>query len=401
MDPATAVGFATALRALQQERFRETPVHCTLQELAAYHRGSLSSERRAEVVEHLTVCENCVILLLYGVISLDDPEQRGDQHDIEAEAAWVRLRPRFRGAFLRGRPLSALLKDRALSLEEVLSIGLEASQALAEVHATGRVVDDLRAESILISATGPPHVLELSRTTALESFEADSAGPAEAAVVNLCRAISPEQMAGEGLDQRSNLFSLGVLLYEMATGVSPFRDSSPLATASRILALEPPPASELNLGVVPALSRLIERLLAKDPEDRPPSVAAMALELASILADLSGPNSSSTKFETLQPEAQIERLYTEIIALSQEEDREGSRTRSKEIEQAYERLRELQGAAAASFLEQFEASLHMPVDAGDRILADARRLRRELEDLASSDSAAPNADDAEASAGSR
>src|SRR5437867_11092728 len=94
--------------------------------------------------------------------------------------------------------------------------------------------------------------------------------------------MSPEQAAGKPVDYRTDLFSLGVVLYQMATGQKPFTGETSLNVMAAILTVEPLPPSALVPDLPPALSELIVRLLAKEPGGRPRSAAAVAAELEAI-----------------------------------------------------------------------------------------------------------------------
>jgi len=212
-------------------------------------------------------------------------------------------------------------------------------------------------------------------------------------MIDLYCALSPEQIAGAEPEPRSNLFSLGVVLYELLTGVSPFRASTPLETAGRIVSLDPVPARELNPAIGAELSGLLERLLAKEPEDRPESAAPVVEAIESLLAS---PGSGRPEPRKEVPSStcaaeEVDRLYDEIQALIQKEAADGQ-PRAEDIEGLYSRLRELQAIEARDFRARFEASLAMPIDAGAQILDRLRALREELEDLAASDLAADEAD---------
>ncbi len=393
---STAIGFSQAVKALQEQRRLHLRVHCTLDELDAYHRGALPDDRRDDIAEHLAACENCSILLLYAVIEPGGNGGRADVPSAEIEEAWNRLRPHLGNGSNRGDPLTSLLANGPLPVEKALPLALEISRALAALHSGGRPLSDLRAENVLIDSSGRVYLPDLGLSLTPESLEAGYGRPAENALADLYRSLSPEQVAGEGFDHRSNLFSLGVVLYEVLTGTSPFRDSTPLGTASRILSLEPPPVIELNPGVGPAVSELIAGLLAKDPEDRPQTAAAVTCALEALMSKVDGSQLGPEGVEPLDLDAEIDRLYDEIIALTRQGPATSGSARDEEIERAYARLQELQAVEAKRFREWFEASLEMPIDAGESILARARALREELENLTSSDPAAPSTDEAQA-----
>lgn len=384
------------MQALCEERQRDLHIHSTLGELDAYHRGTLPPEDRETVAEHLSVCEDCAILLLYGIIDANgDGHQASDgnghRESKEIESAWAELQPHLEGSSPAGTTLSSLLEDGPLGVDEALPIAIGISRAMAKIHAKGRWLSNLRAEDVVLDPSGQIRLPDLGIHPSPKSFEVGYGRPAADVVVNLYCSMSPEQVAGERLDCRSNLFSLGVLLYEMLTGESPFKASTPLQTASRIFSLKPASVSELNPDLPPRLSAVIDRLLAKEPEDRPPSAESVAVELEAMAGSAGRHATESRSVEAVTIEEEIERLYDKIIALSSHEGE--SAACNEEIESAYARLLELQTAEAELFREWFESSLAMPIDAGKQILARASALREKLEDLASSDPAASDTDD--------
>jgi protein kinase-like protein/putative zinc finger protein len=399
MTSVTARAFGETVKALLEESRRHLRGHCTLAELAAYHQGALSAERQESVAEHLAVCEDCTILLLYAVAGPDGSEAHSEPPDPELEADWDQFRLHLKNRHPQWRSLASLPPVRRLPVREALPLALEISRALVALHSEGRILTDLRAENALLSPTGQVRLLERGLAPPPESLEVGYERSAEAAVIDLYRALSPEQIAGEEPSQRSNLFSLGVLLYELFTGISPFRGDTPLSTATRILSLEPAPAREINQEIDPALSDLLTRLLSKEPADRPLSAAEVVKAIEAALGHRSA-QSAPLGSEDLDLEGQIESLYDKLIDLAQQQPADHGAL-EKEIERHYDRLLELQAAEAERFREQFEAGLTMPIDAGAEILDRIRALKEELEDLAPADTAAQEADDTPAPAKAR
>ncbi len=388
----TNIGLSEALQASQAALPRGPRTHPSLEDLEAYHRGRLDAESHEQVLDHLSECQDCTILLLYGVI---EPEGNGRERalrEIQVEEAWNRLRPRLSAVYKRGRTLAELGDQGRLPVTQVLEIAVALARALAEAHRRGQVLSDLRPENIVLEPGGGVHVLDFGLAPTPELFEVGYGQPPGDALADLYRFLSPEQVVRTGLTPRSNLFSLGALLYELLTGTSPFRDSTPLATASRILSFDPEPVRELVPEVDASLSEVIDRLLAKDPEERPPDAESVARELERMI-EAPPPRTAAGIPTASDIEAEIERLYDRIILLSEESEME-SATKDEEIERAYARLLELQSAEAERFRERFEASLEMPIDAGEQILARARRLREELESLAAGDAASEGSDTA-------
>ncbi len=188
-----------------------------------------------------------------------------------------------------GKPLSALLGGPDLSAALAIRLAREVAGGLAHAHAAGFVHRDLKAENVMVTGTGSAKILDFglakpvtsaSRAPDEESLTADGA------VVGTCHAMSPEQAGGGEVDARSDLFSLGSLLYEMLTGHAPFRGANPLDTLKRVLTEAPPSLANVRPDLPPALAALVHQLLAKDPAARPKSAAEVARRLAAIESGL-------------------------------------------------------------------------------------------------------------------
>jgi serine/threonine-protein kinase len=188
-----------------------------------------------------------------------------------------------------GKPLSALLGGPDLSAALAVRLAREVAGGLAHAHDAGFVHRDLKAENVMVTGTGAAKILDFglakpvtsaSRTPDEESLTADGA------VVGTCHAMSPEQAGGGEVDARSDLFSLGSLLYEMLTGHAPFRGANPLDTLKRVLTEAPPPLANVRPDLPPALAALVHQLLAKDPAARPKSAAEVARRLEAIESGL-------------------------------------------------------------------------------------------------------------------
>lgn len=172
---------------------------------------------------------------------------------------------------LVGNPLEcgAALSDRMLtqtfSIDEVLSVGWQVAVGLSAAHALGIVHRDLKPSNVLC-IDGLRHVtladFGLARATADESMTASGT------MLGTPQFMSPEQARGDDVDCRSDLFSLGTLMFAMATGESPFVAETPFATLSKIVHDDPPSLSSLRDDVPFWMDRLIEKLLCKNPDER-------------------------------------------------------------------------------------------------------------------------------------
>jgi serine/threonine protein kinase len=189
--------------------------------------------------------------------------------------------------YLEGRTLDTMVMEGALKPAKVLKLGLEIAAGLAEAHTKGIIHRDLKVENIIINTEGNAKILDFGLAKPILSNELDPSLTSKGQLVGTSRAMSPEYVSGEEIDQRSDFFSLGVLLYETATGHSPFKAQNTLATLKQVMVHEQTPAAEINSEVPLELSHLIDRLLAKDPEDRPHSAQEIADELGLLMGQLS------------------------------------------------------------------------------------------------------------------
>jgi serine/threonine protein kinase len=167
---------------------------------------------------------------------------------------------------LRGSTLASRIQRRPLPLQELLEFGIEIAGALAAAHDHGIVHRDIKAGNIfLVDRPG-----ELPLAKILDFGLAKLAGelPGAGTAFGTLAYMSPEQTQGLEVDARSDLFSFGVVLYEMATGVSPFADAAHARTREAILHQTPRPASQLNPGLPAGLDPMISKALEKNPDVR-------------------------------------------------------------------------------------------------------------------------------------
>ncbi|NJL27222.1 MAG: protein kinase [Thermoanaerobaculia bacterium] len=181
--------------------------------------------------------------------------------------------------FVEGRSLNTLITDGPLESGRAAALGREVAEGLAEAHAKGIVHRDLKTENVIVTPGGRAKILDfgLAKPVTRGDFDASLTGKGQ--VVGTSRAMSPEYVSGESVDHRADLFALGVLLYEILTCQSPFRAQNTLATLKRVILHRQIPVKQLNSEVPEELSDLIDRLLEKEPADRPQSAAEVAQEL--------------------------------------------------------------------------------------------------------------------------
>ena len=177
---------------------------------------------------------------------------------------------------VEGQPLDRLIPEGGMPQDRLLAIAASLSEALAAAHEKGIVHRDLKPANVMVTKAGRVKVLDfgLAQVTAGEeetprgSELSTAMRTRDGIVVGTVPYMSPEQVQGRAVDRRTDIFSLGVILYEMATGRRPFRADSAAGLMSAILRDEPEPAMRLRSGLAPALCRVIERCLAKEPAAR-------------------------------------------------------------------------------------------------------------------------------------
>ncbi len=175
---------------------------------------------------------------------------------------------------VEGHTLAHALLDRKLGLGHLLELAREIALGLAAAHQRGIIHRDLKAENVLVSQEGHAKILDFGLAKHLDAEL--SALTAEGVSVGTMRAMAPEQLNGEPADARTDLYALGVLLYEALAGRNPFLGPSHGSTIKKVLFERPVPLSQAAEGIPEALSDLVERLLQKEPADRPESAAAVA-----------------------------------------------------------------------------------------------------------------------------
>ena len=223
----------------------------------------LLEARAASALNHPNICT------IYAV------ESDGDQSFISMER-------------LEGQSLDRKLEAGPLPLDRLLDIGLQLADALDAAHAKGIVHRDLKPANIFVTQRGPVKILDfglakLTKAAEMAMETVASSGPlhltSPGSTVGTIAYMSPEQARGEELDSRSDLFSLGTVVYQMATGHLPFSGNTSAVIFNGILERDPVPATQLNPSLPAKLQEIIDKLLDKDRELRYQSAADLRGDL--------------------------------------------------------------------------------------------------------------------------
>jgi WD40 repeat protein len=190
---------------------------------------------------------------------------------------------------LEGETLRELLSRRSSNQRQILSFAAQVARGLDAAHAKGIVHRDLKPENVFVTTDGRAKVLDFGLAKLVgrlgsDSGEATEASPTRAGqVLGTVGYMSPEQVRGLPVDHRTDLFSLGVVLYELLSGKHPFRRATTVGTLTAILEETPAELSTLGRGVPPALSGIVGRCLEKDRGQRFRSAHDLALSLEAVL----------------------------------------------------------------------------------------------------------------------
>lgn len=195
--------------------------------------------------------------------------------------------------YIEGRPLSALIAPGGLPIARVLDYSTQIAEALAAAHEAGLVHRDVKPGNVMVGPGERVKVLDFGLARHLPAAPADETRAETAEFVTrhgtagTVGYMAPEQIEGHASDSRTDVFSLGVVMFELLTGERPFKGDTAWSTMNATMNAPMPEVSRLRRDVPPALSRIVARALARNPDDRYPSARALASDLKTIGATTS------------------------------------------------------------------------------------------------------------------
>lgn len=218
--------------------------------------------------------------------------------------------------FINGDTLRAKIKNDSGDLKRLLEILIQVADGLAKAHAFGIVHRDLKPENIMITEDGYAKVLDFGLAKLIEIEKPASSGDLlEAETMMMSRTLpgvvmgtvgymSPEQVQGKAVDQRSDIFSFGCILYEAATGRKPFDGDSLIDSLHKIVYAQAPPIRDINPGIPAELQRIIRKCLSKNPDERYQSIKDITIDLREMLKE----------YDSLPP---VSAIYSQALSMDQ------------------------------------------------------------------------------------
>jgi eukaryotic-like serine/threonine-protein kinase len=205
-----------------------------------------------------------------GIATIYDIDQSEDQRFLVLEY--------LPGGTLKSRIHSLVSSGRELSLQEIVDYGIQIAEGLAHAHRNGIIHRDIKSENMMLTAEGKVKITDFGLAKLRGGVQLTRAGT----TLGTAAYMSPEQIRGEEVDNRSDLFSLGIVLYELATGSSPFRGEHEAAVSYAITNEDPIPIKSLRPSLPSSFDNIVRRCLEKDVHKRYQAADEVAGDLRSL-----------------------------------------------------------------------------------------------------------------------
>ena len=272
LEKLGAGGQGTVYKALDTKLGRTVVIKVLPEELVAKEANRKRFEREARLASALDHPNICTIF---------------DLNDIDG-VHFIAMQ------YVPGRNVRQLVNGKPLELSSALSIARQVADALVAAHAEGIIHRDIKAGNVMVNNKGQVKVLDFGLAKLLDEDAARSSGIHRTELTEVgipygtATYAAPEQARGERVDSRADVFSAGVLLYEMLTGSWPYRGKTAVDVRHAVLHEEPAPLSEARPGPVPPrLQQILDRALKKDPRDRYQKISEFRDDLRAVLRETS------------------------------------------------------------------------------------------------------------------